>query len=105
MNDKLTIKYFPENDFVKEPYHASEEAAGYGLFATETKTLLPKTSDCVRLPFRSAIPEGFYRKFFLRSGLLKKRFVKCDDGVIDSDYRGIINVIMINLHSQRNFHY
>ena len=28
MSEKLIIKYFPENEFVKEPFYAPEDAAG-----------------------------------------------------------------------------
>ena len=43
-----------------------------------------------------AIPEGYYGKIFPRSGLLKNRFITCDAGVIDSDFRGHITVMLIN---------
>ena len=28
MSEKLIIKYFPENEFAKEPFYAPEDAAG-----------------------------------------------------------------------------
>ena len=58
MCEKLTIKYFPENEFAKEPYQASEDAAGYDVFASEAKTICPKTNACIRLDFKMAIPKG-----------------------------------------------
>ena len=41
MTEKLTIKCFANNDFAKEPVQASEDAAGYDLYAAEDKTLFP----------------------------------------------------------------
>ena len=41
MKEYITVKYFAESEFAKEPYQATEDAAGYDLFAGETKTLLP----------------------------------------------------------------
>ena len=41
MTEKLTIKYFANNDFAKERVQASEDAAGYDLYAVEDKTLFP----------------------------------------------------------------
>ena len=78
MNDKLTIKHFLENDFAKEHYQASEGTPGYDLIAAET----------------------FFGKIFPRSGLIKNHCVSCDAGVIDSDYRGGISVIMVNNHPE-----
>ena len=81
MNDKLTIKHFLENDFAKEHYQASEGTPGYDLIAAET----------------------FFGKIFPRSGLIKNHCVSCDAGVIDSDYRGGLSVIMVNNHPEETF--
>ena len=43
MSKKLTIKCFPNNEFAKYPFHASEDAAGYDLFTAKTKALLPQS--------------------------------------------------------------
>ena len=77
MSKKLTIKYFPENKFAKEPFRASEDAAGYDIFASEAKTILPKTNACIRLDFKMAIRKGFYGKLFLRSVLFRRHLVTC----------------------------
>ena len=45
MSKKLTIKYFPNNEFAREPFHALGDATGYDAFAAETKTLLPQTTN------------------------------------------------------------
>ena len=37
----ITIKYYTENELAKEPYQATENSAGYNVFAAETKTFLP----------------------------------------------------------------
>ena len=98
MSEKLTIKYFPENEFAKEPFRASEDAAGYEVFASETKTILPKTNACIRLDFKMPVPKGFYGKIFPRFGLFRLHLVTCDAGVIDADYRGSIEVLLMNHH-------
>ena len=38
-SEKVTVKYFAKNEFCREPYQASEDAAGYHLFAAETLSL------------------------------------------------------------------
>ena len=52
MSTYITVKYFAESEFVEEPYQASEDAAGYDLFAVETKTLLPNSVDTISLDSR-----------------------------------------------------
>ena len=43
----------------------------------------------------------FLWKVFPRSGILKEHFVTVDAGVIDSDYRGIIQVLLVNHHHEK----
>ena len=64
ISEYLTGKYFPTSDFLKKPYQASEEAAGYDLLASEVMTILPKSQQCVKIDLKLAIPEGFTEKFF-----------------------------------------
>ena len=41
---------------------------------------------------------GFYGKLFPRSGILREHFVS-----IDADFRGIIQVLMVNHHPKKMF--
>ena len=45
MSKYITVKYYTESEFAKEPYQATEDSAGYELFAAETKTFLAKSVD------------------------------------------------------------
>ena len=94
MSKYITIKYYTESEFAKE---------SYDLFAAETKTFLPKSVGTLSLDLRWAMPTGFYGKLFPRSGILKEHFVSIDAGVIDSDFRGIIQVLILNHHPERTF--
>ena len=73
------------------------------MFAAETKTLLPKSTSTISLDLRWAIPSGFYGNVFPRSGILKEHSVTIDAGVIDSDFRGIIQVLLVNHHHEKTF--
>ena len=103
LNKYITVKYFAESEYDKVPYQATEGAAGYDLFAAETKTLLPKSTDTISLDLRWAIPGVFCGKVFSRSGILKQHFVTIDAGVIDSNFRGIIQVLLVNHHHEKTF--
>ena len=105
VSEKITVKYFAENEFCKEPYQASEDAAGYGLFAAETLTLFPEKNGCISLAFRFAIPKGFYGKIFPRFGLFKEHLITCDAGFLDSDFRGNVKVLMMNHHLEKTIYY
>ena len=103
LNKYIIVKYFAESEYAKVPYQATEGAAGYDLFPAETKTLLPKSTDTISSDLRWAIPSGFYGKVFPRSGIVKEHFVTIDAGVIDSDFRGIIQVLLVNHHHEKTF--
>ena len=103
MSKYITVKYYPESEYTREPYQATEDSAGYDLFATETKTFLPKSPGTLLLDLRWAIPTGFYGKLFPRSGILRENFVTIDAGAIDADFRGIIQVLILNHHPEKTF--
>ena len=82
-SEKITVKYFAENEFCKEPYQVSEDATGYDLLAAETLTLFSEKNGCISLAFRFAIPKGFYKTIFPRPGLFKEHLITCDAEVLD----------------------
>ena len=62
-----------------------------------------KKNGYISLAFRFAIPKGFYGNIFPRSGLFKDHLITCDAGVLDSDFRGIVQVLMMNHHPEKTF--
>ena len=52
MSKYITVKYYAENEFAKEPYQVTEDSAGYDVFAAQTKTFLPKSVDTLSLELR-----------------------------------------------------
>ena len=52
MSKQTTVKYYTESEFAKKSYQATEDSAGYYLFAAETKTFLPKLVDTLSLDLR-----------------------------------------------------
>ena len=94
MSKYITVKYFAESEYAKESFKQH---------AAETKTLLPKSTDTISLDLGWAIPSRFYRNVFPRPGILNKHFVTIDAGVIDSDFRGTIQVLLVNHHHEKTF--
>ena len=55
------------------------------------------------IDLRWTIPTGFYGKLFQDSGTLKEHFVTIDAGVTDADFRGVIQVLILNHHPEKAF--
>ncbi len=81
------------------PRYASEDAAGLDVVAAEELTLQPGQRDAVATGFAIEIPNGYEVQVRPRSGLAFKNGITClnTPGTIDSDYRGEVKVILVNL--------
>lgn len=83
------------------PEYKSYGAAGMDLAAAvESDTLIhPGGIVCISTGLRIAIPSGYEGQVRPRSGLALKHGIGILNapGTIDSDYRGVIGVILINL--------
>ena len=64
-------------------------------------TILPRNFETVSVDFRSSIPKGFHGKIYPRSSLAKN-MITVDAGLIDSDYRRIVHMLIVN-HSNKAF--
>ena len=91
--EKIEVKYFQQTEFGRKPVKATEDSAGYDLFASHSKTILPGQSAKVSLDLHWAIPTGFCGRVIGRSS---KDSVTVEGGLIDSDFRGVVNVILFN---------
>lgn len=81
------------------PAYQTEGAAGLDLCASEGFSLEPFERRLVPTGLKIAIPNGYEAQVRPRSGLALKHGVTMVNtpGTIDSDYRGEIAVLMINL--------
>ena len=84
------------NSVARLPRRASAGAAGYDLTSTETVTIYPGTRGVVSTGISIKLPEGVYGRIAPRSGLAVKNGIQVGAGVIDSDYRGEIKVLLFN---------
>ena len=101
--EKIQVKYFLESEFGQEPKQGTSESAGYDLFAAMAKTILPQQSGLVSLDLRWAIPKSFCGRVLSGSSLITDHNVTVECGLIDSDFRGVVNVILMNHHSSKCF--
>ena len=79
-------------------------AAGLDLYAANSGIIKLSTLERVAIPtgISLAIPSGYEGQIRPRSGLFSKYGITINFGTIDSDYRGEILVLVINL-SKNNF--
>jgi len=80
----------------KLPNKVRPTDAGFDLFATEDVTLYPGQSGKTPLNVRLKLPVGTYAEITTKSGLGSKGH-SVRAGIIDEEYRGVINVIHSNV--------
>lgn len=96
---EIQLSRLPHGDGLPLPRYASEDAAGLDVAAAEELTLQPGQRHAVATGFAIAIPRGYEVQVRPRSGLAIKHGITClnTPGTIDSDYRGEVKVILVNL--------
>ena len=88
----LKVKLLNENATI--PTRGSEHAAGYDLYASEDFAIEEGVITTVKTDIALAIPSGFVGLVKPRSGLSFKHGIDTMAGVIDSDYRGEVKVLL-----------
>ncbi len=85
------------------PAAATPGSAGYDLASAETASLAPGERRLVRTGFAIAVPDGFECQIRPRSGLALRHGITLANApaTIDSDYRGELQVILVNLGAER----
>lgn len=81
------------------PARSNPSDAGFDLFAMETMpevVLHPGERYLMKIGVYTAIPDGYYGRIAPRSGLSLKSGLDILGGVVDTDYRGELGVILLN---------
>lgn len=101
MTVEVQVARLPHGDGLALPAYATAGAAGADLLAAVDKpvVLAPGKRDAIPTGIALALPEGFEAQVRPRSGLALNHGVTVLNapGTIDSDYRGEIKVILVNL--------
>ncbi len=97
---KISITQEPDSLDLPLPAYETEHAAGMDLRAaiSEQLVVVPGERTAISTGIRIAIPPGFEAQIRPRSGLALKHGISMvnSPGTIDSDYRGVVKVILIN---------
>ena len=101
MNKKLKVNIQVLNKSVKIPEYQSREASGFDLtaYVKDNFIIKPKEYQIIPTGLIMEIPKGYEGQIRPRSGLAAKNGITVlnSPGTIDSDYRGEIKIILINL--------
>lgn len=97
----IQVKFLSDQATV--PTKATNCSAGYDLYAAENATVSRQGRRLIKTNISLAIPIGFYGRIAPRSGLAFKSGIDVMAGVIDSDYRGDIGVILLNTDLNLDF--
>jgi dUTP pyrophosphatase len=98
----VAVMRLPHGEGLDLPAYATTGAAGMDVVAAESITIAPGGRHAVATGLAVAIPEGFEIQVRPRSGLALKHGISVPNtpGTIDSDYRGEVKVILINLGTE-----
>ena len=98
---KITIKRLANSSDLPLPNYQTKGSAGMDLYACIDEDITIKPMERLAIPcgFKMAVPAGFEAQIRPRSGLAIKHGISMPNsiGTIDSDYRGEIAVLLINL--------
>jgi len=89
------------SDIAIIPTRGSDAAAGWDLYAAEACVIPAQGKAIIKTDIAISIPQGYYGRVAPRSGMSWKNHTDIGAGVIDSDYRGAIGVVMFN-HSTKD---
>lgn len=78
------------------PSRGTKFAAAFDLYLPDDTTFWPKQRRLIDLGLKVKIPQGHYAEIRERSGLALNYGLTVIAGIIDSDYRGSLGVIILN---------
>jgi dUTP pyrophosphatase len=99
---EIKLTRLPHGEGLPLPKYATEHAAGLDITSAEELVLDPGERHAVATGFAIEIPHRYEVQVRPRSGLAIKHGVTClnTPGTIDSDYRGEVKVILVNLGTE-----
>lgn len=96
----IKIKRLPHGEGLPLPAYGSEHAVGLDVVAAETLTLAPGARHAVATGLAMAIPHGYEVQVRSRSGTAVRNGIALLTGTIDSDYRGELKIVLVNLGTE-----
>jgi dUTP pyrophosphatase len=102
LNTNNYLRFIRTSPNAKTPTRGSPLAAGHDLYSSTEITIDAYGKAIIPTDIIIAVPNGTYGRVAPRSGLAVKHSIHVGAGVIDEDYRGLLNVILFN-HSNVSY--
>ena len=101
----IKIKKLVEDAII--PKYQTVGSAGFDFHAVEDVTVFPKETRLVSTGLAFEIPEGYELQVRPRSGMSLKTKIRISNapGTLDSDYRGVVSIIVDNISSHGSLPY
>jgi dUTP pyrophosphatase len=96
----IRVKRLSHGEGLPLPAYGSDHAVGLDVVAAESLTLAPGARHAVATGIALAIPHGYEVQVRSRSGTAVRNGITCLTGTIDSDYRGELKVVLVNLGAE-----
>ncbi|HET9134587.1 MAG TPA: dUTP diphosphatase [Gemmatimonadales bacterium] len=99
---ELLVVRLPHGEGLPLPSRATPGSAGMDVVAAAEVTLLPMQRALVPTGFKVAVPHGYELQARPRSGLALKHGITLPNtpATIDADYRGELQIILVNLGTE-----
>lgn len=91
---KIKFQRLGENGVL--PTRGTPNSIGLDLYSAEDVSLPPLQRVVIATDISVEIPEGYYGRIAPRSGLAVNKGIDVLAGVVDSDYRGELGIVLIN---------
>ena len=96
----MSLPFVKINNMATTPRRATLGSAGLDLTSCEDVVILAHGKALVSTGIAMSIPQGHYGRIAPRSGFSYRCHTDIGAGVIDSDYRGEVKVLIFNLSSE-----
>lgn len=94
------MKYKLISERAQAPRRATIDSAGLDLYSAEEITLKHGKTSAVSTDLILMLPQNSYGRIADRSSLALFHSIHCLGGVVDSDYRGVVKVILHNMSAE-----
>lgn len=94
----MKIKFYSSTNYT--PQQKTSGSAGYDITSAKDMTIKPNERVIIPTGLYCSIPQGYEIQVRNRSGMSYKKGFLVIPGTIDSDYRGEIGVIAMNITSE-----
>ena len=99
----VRINVVKQHPLARLPVKDTEGSAGHSLTSVDDYTIYPDQRVTIDTGLIMDIPRGLYGRIADRSGLASKYGIHVLGGVVDSDYRGVVGVTLLNT-GEKEFH-